>query len=165
MKQFHRRADGTVSTSVDGPEAGLFLSLVDEVHAVLEYADGDLRPIDPVLDRFFPEAYPTDSDASAEFRRFTTPDLRSRKTHNAAAIAESLAPALTADEPVPVILDEQQVQAWVRGLTDMRLMLAARVGIGAEPDPGLPVDAVEPLTEVYNWLGWVQDSLVRALDD
>ncbi|MBK0296618.1 DUF2017 family protein, partial [Bacillus sp. S34] len=71
----------------------------------------------------FPDAYPDDVDASAEFRRWTEADLVAQKTTNASTVHAWLTGAREgAFEPG----DEQ---AWLRCLTDLRLTIADRLGI------------------------------------
>ena len=43
------------------------------------------RPDDPALARLFPDAYPDDPDATAEFRRYTQPDLTTERRRRATA--------------------------------------------------------------------------------
>ncbi len=68
---------------------------------------------------------------------------------------------------VEVELDPAAVQAWLRSLTDVRLSLAVRLGIEADEDAMLlhqsEDEAVLAMTELYDWLGYVQETLVSAL--
>ena len=137
-----------------------------------------LPPDDPVLQRLLPDAYRDDSDESAEFRRFTERSLTSAKVANAEAVLESLREAgldetkvddedVENQEPLEVELDAAAVQAWLRTLTDVRLSLAVRLGIESDEDTMLlhqsEDEAVMAMTELYDWLGYVQETLVTAL--
>ncbi len=137
-----------------------------------------LPPDDPVLQRLLPDAYRDDSDESAEFRRFTERSLTSAKVANAEAVLESLREAgldetkvddedVENQEPLEVELDAAAVQAWLRTLTDVRLSLAVRLGIESDEDTMLlhqsDDEAVMAMTELYDWLGYVQETLVTAL--
>ena len=137
-----------------------------------------LPPDDPVLQRLLPDAYRDDSDESAEFRRFTERALTSAKVANAEAVLESLREAgldetkvddedVENQEPLEVELDAAAVQAWLRTLTDVRLSLAVRLGIESDEDTMLlhqsDDEAVMAMTELYDWLGYVQETLVTAL--
>lgn len=63
-------------------------------------------------------------------------------------------------------LDEAAAQAWLRTLTDIRLTLAARLGIDLDDELGnQSSDEAVMMRQVYDWLGYVQESLVSALDD
>lgn len=123
------------------------------------------RPTDPVLLRLFPDAYPNDPKASAEFRRYTEPDQRQRKIDEALVVLSCLEASERGDKPVRVTPD--QVEPWLRTLAALRLVLAERIGISNEtphgdPDAAMP-EARDFMHEVYDWLGFVQESLLMAL--
>jgi len=137
-----------------------------------------LPPDDPVLQRLLPDAYRDDADESAEFRRFTERSLTSAKVANAEAVLATLRDAgldetkvddddAEDQEPLEVELDAEAVQAWLRTLTDVRLSLAVRLGIESDEDMMLlhqsEDEAVIAMTELYDWLGYVQETLVTAL--
>ena len=65
---------------------------------------------------------------------------------------------------VAVRLEPPQVLSWLRGLTDMRLALAARLGIVDTDDVEPEDETGQAIRAVYDWLGSVQDGLVRAID-
>lgn len=138
--------------------------------------DDPSRPSDPVVLRLFPDAYRDDDEAADEFRRFTERGLREAKAGAAATVLSSLTAAgpVEPDEPsdpgrekVRLTLDPDEAQAWLRTLTDLRLALGTRLGVEegdeerweelADDDPRRQVH------DVYDWLGWVQETLVRAL--
>ncbi|NYE20180.1 DUF2017 family protein [Microbacterium immunditiarum] len=133
---------------------------------------------DPAVARLVPDAYAEDPDASREFRSVTEADLLSRRRSDAAAVLESLRPAT--DEPHPredgedgdlvddagdltdtvtIALDPEAVNAWLRALAAIRLVLASRLGIQTEDDH----DDDDPRFGVYDWLGYRLDGLVRAV--
>ena len=59
-------------------------------------------------------------------------------------------------------LDPAKAGAWLRCLTDIRLTLASRLGIESEDQPPSQ-DSI--LQELYDWLGFLQNSLVEAVDE
>ena len=136
-----------------------------------------LPPDDPVLQRLLPDAYRDDADDAAEFRRFTERSLTSTKVANAEAVLASLRDAglddvdpdseADSDTEIEVELGPDAVQAWLRTLTDVRLSLAVRLGIEDDDDAMLlhqsDDEAVLALAELYDWLGYVQETLVTAL--
>ena len=131
------------------------LTQYDEmVHDQLD--DGDLGS-DPALARLFPNAYPDDDDAAAEFRRYTRDGLVERKTANSGLIAAALM-ASSDDERLTV--PREDAEHWLPALTDLRLVLAERLGIHQDGDP-LPRNE---LADVYEWLAELQWALVEALD-
>jgi len=65
---------------------------------------------------------------------------------------------------VQVQLDAEAAFDWMRSFTDIRLAIAARLEIVDEDSP-VVFDAETRYTRaVYNWLGGLQWSLVRAID-
>ena len=131
------------------------LAQYDElVHDQLD--DGDLAG-DPALARLFPNAYPDDEEAAAEFRRYTRDGLVERKAANSGRISAALM-ASSDDERVTVARDD--AEHWLPTLTDLRLVLAERLGIHRDSDP-IPANE---LGDVYEWLGELQWALVEALD-
>jgi len=131
------------------------LAQYDElVHDQLD--DGDLAG-DPALARLFPNAYPDDEEAAAEFRRYTRDGLVERKAANSGRISAALM-ASSDDERITVARDD--AEHWLPTLTDLRLVLAERLGIHRDSDP-IPANE---LGDVYEWLGELQWALVEALD-
>ncbi len=158
MKAFRRSRHQFVAV-FDPDEASTLSLLASQVSDLIENRAS--RGADPALLRLLPDAYPNDAEASAEFRRFTAEDLAIRKAANARRIIVDLAPAAGAASATTVKVDSQSAQAWVRSLTDIRLTVAARLGIGTDSDMESG-DAV--LRDLYDWLGFVQSSLVDCLD-
>ena len=158
MKAFRRSRHQFVAV-FDPNEASTLSSLASQISELIE--DRATRDGDPAVLRLLPDAYPDDSAASAEFRHFTADDLASRKASNARQIVADLATAAGAASTTAVKVDAQAAQAWVRSLTDIRLTIAARLGIESDEDLGSEDPA---LIDLYHWLGFVQSSLVDCLD-
>jgi hypothetical protein len=193
VKPFKKRRRGGLCATFEPGEAHVIASLTSQVVELLRDRNGELAsetdplagelglsggpslpPEDPVLQRLLPDAYRDASDEAAEFRRFTERSLTSAKVANAEAVLASLREAgldeldEESEESVEVELDPEAVQAWLRTLTDVRLSLAVRLGIEADEDAMLlhqsEDEAVLAMTELYDWLGYVQETLVTALD-
>ena len=131
------------------------LTQYDElVHDQLD--DTDLAD-DPALARLFPNAYPDDAEAAAEFRQYTRDGLVERKSANSGLISAALTES-SDDGRLTVARDD--AEHWLPALTDLRLVLAERLGIHTDDDP-LPESE---LADVYQWLGELQWALVEALD-
>lgn len=130
------------------------LTQYDElVHDQLD--DADLAA-DPALTRLFPNAYPDDPEAAAEFRTYTREGLVERKTANSGLISA----ALMASDDSRITVTRDDAERWLPALTDLRLVLAERLGIRTDDDP-LPKSE---LADVYAWLGELQWSLIEALE-
>ncbi|MFD7863255.1 DUF2017 domain-containing protein [Streptomyces sp. NPDC057682] len=140
------------------------------------FAEGPSEPpSDPALARLFPEAYgDEDSElraASAEFRRFTENDLRTRKRDDALAVVRSL-DALTPDGDGGAVLtlDADGCRHWLGSLNDLRLTIGTRLEVSDEDDGQegslyrLPdSDPRKPMVMAYLWLGGLQETLIETL--
>ena len=80
-----------------------------------------------MLNRLFPDAYPHDTDASSEFRRFTERDLRAKKVAEAQVVLDRLATTELGAHDLRI--PREEVEAWLRTLTSVRLAVATRLGI------------------------------------
>ena len=146
---------------------------VDPFEAMMDFSGPTTEPDDPVLARLFPTAYPDDEEAASEFRRFTEGSLRDGKANAAIAIIDGLEsaglpPELTEDGLlIDVELDQPTAETWMRSFTDLRLALATRLEIrdgdeaywDALPDD----DPRSQAHDIYDWVGYLQETLVQAL--
>ena len=128
---------------------------------------------DPALQRLFPDAYRDDVEASEEFRRFTQRELATSKVEAALAVEGALdAERFPSDARLGILIDADAAWSWLRHLTDLRLTIAARLGIVDDPH-AFDADLVpEELSEeelsargVFDWLGSVQELLIVALEE
>ena len=186
----HRRS-GRIIANFTGFEADLLRSLAaqlvellrnetaapveqDPLEALLDFSGPTTEPDDPVLKRLFPTAYTKDDEAASEFRRFTEGGLRDGKASSAVTIIDTLEeaglpPELTENGLViDVELDEPTALAWMRSFTDIRLALATRLEV-VEGDEdywaSLPEDDPRGQAhDIYDWVGYLQETLVRAMD-
>lgn len=180
-----RRRGGTVSATFHPVEIDLLRSLVaqliellsdgqpvanvtpdDPLADLLDLASPD-RPADPVLMRLFPDGYREDDDSAAEFRRYTERGLREGKLRAAATVLESLDAIDRNGEKLRLRLSTEAAHAWLKSLTDLRLALGTRLGVEQDDDERwatLPEDdPSRHVHDVYSWLGWVQETLIRAV--
>ncbi|MCX4676919.1 DUF2017 domain-containing protein [Streptomyces sp. NBC_01433] len=140
------------------------------------FAEGPSEPpADPALARLFPEAYGDEDkelrEASAEFRRFTENDLRTRKREDALAVVRTL-DALTpsGNGGAVLALTAEECRNWLGALNDLRLTIGTRLEVSDE-DEGqegslyrLPdSDPRKPMVMAYLWLGALQETLVETL--
>lgn len=145
----------------------------DPLEAMLDFQGPTAPPSDPVLARLFPTAYVNDDESAGEFRRYTEISLRDSKAAAAATLVDSLEEAGLPDVPeagqvIDVELDEAVAWTWLRAFTDMRLAIASRLGIDKHPDDenfeGFDDDDPKgQVYEIYQWLGWLQETLVDAV--
>ena len=185
----HRRS-GAVIATFSGFEADLLRSLAsqivellhheaavpddrDPLEVLMDFSGPTTAPEDPVLARLFPTAYVEDEEAAAEFRRFTEGTLREGKARAAGTIIDTLEEAGLPDEldedglTIDVEMDEATAQTWMRSFTDIRLALATRLGVEDGDEEywySLPDDDPRAQAhDIYEWIGWLQETLVGAL--
>jgi hypothetical protein len=174
-----QRDGALLVASFTQPEAELLSSLAEQIAGMLDELatppvidDPDAAALyasvgmggstalsdDPAIARLLPDAYASEeAQAASEFRGLTERSLASRKVANARLVVASLEAA-----GGEVRLDASGVQAWLRTITDIRLTIAARLGIDDDDEPELDSDASIVLRDVYDWLAWVLETLLDA---
>ena len=174
---FQRTATGRVVLRVDDVERGLLISVArqvmdlvqpaeaspdqDPLAAQVGWVDGDVGiSDDPAVARLLPDAY-DDPDDARDFRRFTENDLRQAKMQHAMTVVEEIE---RSGEKVSVA----STNSWLGLLNDARIAVGTRIQISEdnhEELAGLPDDDPRSgLFHVYDWLTFLQESLVRCMD-
>ena len=181
MARRFRRSRKGITASLDEVEVDLLARLFadvaemvtpdggaaeDPLAALVGITEDARMPDDPAMARLLPDAHREDPDAAAEFRRFTERGIRDRK-------AEGLRTAGgTLDRGQPLALTDDEARAWLTGLTDVRLVIAERLGLRTDDDAeALHLELAELpegdprawLGAVYDFLTWLQESLAEVL--
>lgn len=135
------------------------LAIVDEYITLL---DGPRDDPDPALERLSPPAYPDDLAASTEFRLSTRDDSFDQRLADALEVRTGL--EVFEDEPgdhaTLLEISTHVLDAWLRTLSGIRLVLASRLGIG-QTDAHDPDDL---RFGTYDWLGYRLEILVQLAD-
>ena len=147
-----RPGDGPLERSWGSPE---------EFAANLGLSESTALPEDPVLARLLPDAY-TDAEAAGDFRRYTEQDLRSGKVAAARTVLATLP-----EGGGQVRLSADDAESWLRALNDVRLALGVRLSVTEDFEERMarldPDDPRSAYFWVYDWLTYLQETLVRAL--
>jgi len=147
---------GTLDDGPRGPAGA------DDLAAMIGLTENAELPEDPVLARLLPDAYRDDPEASGEFRRYTEHGLRSGKAAAARTVLATLP-----SRGGRVRLSRPEAQAWLRALNDVRLALGTRLEVTDDFDDQVvhmsPDDPRVAYVGVYQWLAYLQETLVRAL--
>ncbi|UYN84693.1 MAG: DUF2017 family protein [Microcella sp.] len=150
------------TVTVEPTEARILVSLADQLQVLLA---GSLEPgadLDTAVRRLLPDAYRADPELADEWKRLSRRGLVDRKIGFARTLSTALAPIVDAETAVDVALTTEGALDWVRGIADLRLVIADRMGIVVDGDEGT---FAEPgLRELFELLAWMQDGLVHALD-
>ena len=159
MAELRRDPTGEVRFQLEAYEADLMRQLLDEMRTLLE---ADIPPSDAVLRRLFPDAFDDEEKANA-YRELIGDELHDRKT----AALRTARETVGTKGPVDTTLDDEQVDRWLALLTDIRLAIGTRLDVteermAAEVDPADPDAAA---LSVLHWLGWLQESMLAAIDD
>jgi hypothetical protein len=162
---FRRRGTELVAR-FEQAEVDVLVQLSSEVQGLLSQSESvePGSPSERAIDRLLPAAYRDGAENDEEFRRFTAVGLIDRKTRNAARVRATLADGDSTGGMVTVTLDADEIQSWLRTLTDIRLTLAAGLGIENDGDEQLISDENRFAVDVYGWLGYVQETLLEALE-
>lgn len=183
MARGFQRGRRGIRARLDAHEKALLAHLLVEVYELLD--DGSAAeadplaamvgigtaveaPADPALARLLPDGHRDDPEASADFRRYTELGLRQRKRANLEIARVSLGREGT------LVLDDAEARAWVVALTDVRLVLAERMGLRTDDDHDRLRGSAEAQAErgdegpmvmlsLYDFLTWLQETLVEAL--
>lgn len=148
-------------------EGAQLAQLVDDFR---ELVGTDRDVSDPAIERLAPDAYPDDADASHSFRDATRDDLLDRRALDADIVwtalsdlrgdLESMSQAEAfAEHDVSIRMVD--VDAWLRTLTALRLVIAERLGIVNDDDH----DHDDARFGVYDWLGYRLELTIEAADE
>jgi hypothetical protein len=158
MPEFVWVADEGLRASLDADERSLLLGLLDEMQALLE----EPGLSDPVSQRLFPDAYDNETQATA-FHELVGNELRDNKVN----AVRTMKDRLKGRGPLETSIPEDEVLAWLTGITDLRLAIGTRIDVteemmSADLDPE---DPVAPALSVLHWLGWLQESILAEMSD
>jgi Domain of unknown function (DUF2017) len=116
------------------------------------------EPDDPTLRRLRPSAYEDDPEAEGEYRRLMQAELEDGRREALRAFAE------TADRER---LTAEELDTWLRALTDLRLALGTRLDV-TEDTYAQDIDPRDPAAyelSVFAYLSWLQEQAVEAALD
>ncbi|MDO5662112.1 MAG: DUF2017 family protein [Brachybacterium sp.] len=209
--EFVRRADGPIMCRLDAEEKAVIAQVAQEIAELVrtdlgleqeseetqdaaesedplrrleaEFASREARhPADSAVRRLFPDAA-SDPGQAEEYRRLAQGELADAKLEALHQVTCSLDGSGPGNSEV--VLSRPEAERWLRALTDMRIVLADRLGVRRDGDfetlqmlQGLEVpEEAEPaptqtdgtagpdlVAAIYELLSWLQESLVAAMD-
>lgn len=153
----------------DGGEPGLTSAERSVEEYLRDIPEEVGEPLDPALARLLPSAY-EDEESASEFRRLTEGDIRATKVGRLRKWVRALrGPGVNLYVPV------KEAGDWAAALTDVRLVLASRLGIESEGDAEEVYARTEPegeasedytefaLGQIYSAVTWLQESLLTVM--
>ncbi len=175
MKGWRRRR-GSIVADFEHAEAALLRGMVSQLRDMLGARAGEqphdelaeltgitagptTPPTDRVLARLLPDFHREDESLSGGMRSLHEPELLAAKDGAAGVVLDSCP-----SDGGPVRLSDEQAQAWLSALNDVRLALGTVLEVDEDmPDELPPDDPRAAHLPVYHWLTWVQESLIQAL--
>ena len=119
-------------------------------------------PEDPAVRRLLPDASRDDDAVTAEFRRLTEADLRASKVDRLRALWLALrgegdvVPGTGIDDDLDLVVRREDADGFAAALTDVRLVLAERLGLESEEDADRLYESLEAQAAADED-GWVPD--------
>lgn len=185
-----KRKNGQVVADLSPQEAAVIRGLVGQIKDMLTARAGEAPqdelaeltgirtgpstpPQDRVLARLLPDFFRGDdavaddvpgdvtdpADASAAMRSLHEPELLANKTGFAEVVL-----ATCPRQGGRIRLTAEEAEGWLSALNDVRLALGEALDVREEmPDEPPEDDLQREHFGVYQWLTWVQDSLVEAV--
>lgn len=159
-----RRTDSGDDAPLD-PENG---AVSEVAHLFEELQDvpsrEELSQMDQVFERLFPNVNPDDDAVSEEFHRLAFAQLRDDKVERLRMVWADL--QMAGDK---LIVQPQRAMDWAAALTDVRLVLADRLGIETDEDAAAleygdgQDEPAQALATIYAVVSWLQDSLITVM--
>jgi hypothetical protein len=184
VRQNWTRKGSLVVAVIERQEAAVLRGLVSQIDDMLKARAEDTpqdelaeltgirtgpstAPDDPILSRLLPDFHRLDPDAPAREDLDSAAVLRS--LHEPTLLDSKIGVAAVVLDTCPmyggeVRLTEEQADAWLSALNDVRLALGTALDISDDTPDELPEnDPRAPNMSVYHWLTWVQGSLLQAV--
>ena len=133
----------------DHPAGALFATSPPAVAQPLMSMDAVAPPEDPAVRRLLPDASRDDDAVAAEFRRLTDADLRATKIERLQDVWSALTgpqppvPGAGADDDEDFAVRRERAHGLASALTDVRLVLAERLGLETEEDADRLYESLE----------------------
>ena len=143
--------------NVGDDERAVIGQLLTELRTILT-SDSDEQS--PLIQRLFPVAYPADEEKEAEYQRLMRDELVTSRVAQIDTVAEYL----SANEET---LDERQFVALMQSVNAVRVVLGTLLDVGEEDEVGTGQvgDYFEAERQLYGFLSWMLDWIVRSLQD
>ncbi|MEA2463997.1 MAG: hypothetical protein QOJ98_1744 [Acidobacteriota bacterium] len=146
-----RRAhDGTFQLRMSDDERDLIASLAAQLRDLLvsDETDG--------LERLFPPGYANDPDREQEYQQLTHDELLTKRLASVDIVEQTVTQRS---------LDEDQINAWMGAVNDLRLVLGTRLDVTEEMDDIELDDPRAAAFAVYHYLTHLLAEIVNALAD
>ena len=163
MTKFKAAGSGVV-VSFEADEVAVLRDLSRQITQVLDGGVPD-HGSDAVRDRLFPRAYvdPTEDRAERDFQSVVHEDLVRAKAHAIEVLVQGLDTGRDRRSRLDVALSDKDVELWVSALNDVRLALGVTLGVTEDRDEAGADDPQADAFGLYDWLTYLQGTLVDVL--
>jgi hypothetical protein len=148
-KRMVRRArDGSFQLRMSDDERDLVASLAGQLRDLLlsDETDGP--------ERLFPPGYADDPDREQEYQQLTHDELLTKRLASVDIVEQTV---------TETSLDEDQLNAWMGAVNDLRLVLGTRLDVTEDMDDIALDDPRAPAFAVYHYLTHLLAEIVQAL--
>jgi len=144
----HRTRNGTFELRLGDDERELIARLAAELRDLLvsEETDG--------LERLYPPGYANDPDREQEYQQLTHDELLTKRLASIDVVEQTV---------TQTSLDEDQINAWMGAINDLRLVLGTRLDVTEDMDDIEPDDPRAGAFAVYHYLTYLLAEIVYAL--
>jgi hypothetical protein len=145
-----RSRDGTFQLRINDDERDLIASLAAQLRDLLmgDETDG--------LERLFPPGYANDPDREQEYQQLTHDELLTKRLASVDIVEQTV---------TETSLTEDQLNAWMGAVNDLRLVLGTRLDVTEDMDDIDLEDPRAPAFAVYHYLTHLLAEIVQALGE
>jgi hypothetical protein len=149
-RMVRRGRDGMFQLRMSDDERDLIASLAGQLRDLLlsDETDG--------LERLFPPGYADDPDRDQEYQQLTHDELLTKRLASVDVVEQTV---------TQTALDEDQINAWMGAVNDLRLVLGTRLDVTEEMEDIELDDPRAPAFAVYHYLTHLLSEIVGALAD
>jgi hypothetical protein len=144
-----RQQDGSFTVALSAQERELLGSLLSQLRTLVT-TDG------PGVARLFPTPYGDDEERNAGYAALAGPELVERRL----AAIDVVERTLTEER-----VSEDDLEAWMRSINDVRLVLGTILEVSDDGDPPEVTEANAATFAAYEYLGALLEVIVAALAD
>jgi len=145
---FRRNGDGTFSITIPQAERQLLEQLIPQVRELIEDQD-------QLAWRLFPNPYPEHDKAAKQYDEMIGDDLQQKHLASLQVVQDTLDAKR---------LDEDQMNAWMSAVNDVRLVIGTRLKVEEDTDlDAFGDDTEQSLFMTYSYLGLMLERIVVAI--
>jgi hypothetical protein len=145
-----RARDGTFELRLSDDERDLIVNLAGQLRELLVSGETD------GTQRLFPPGYANDPDRDQEYQQLTHDELLTKRLASVDIVEQTVTES---------VLDEDQINAWMGAVNDLRLVLGTRLDVTEDMDDIALDDPRAPAFAVYHYLTYLLAEIVNALAD